>query len=53
MDEYAEVVGHEASNEDYMRIATYFSSLGNHFKAGQFFIRGKYFSEVCVIKLQR
>lgn len=49
MDEYAEVIGNEASNEDYVRIAMYFESLGNHFKAGQFFMRGKHHSEVCIM----
>ena len=47
MDEYAEVIGNEASTEDYVRIARYFESLGNHFKAGQFFVKSRQHLEVC------
>lgn len=46
MDEYAEVIGSEAMDEDYARIAVHFENIGNHFKAGHFFMRGKKYSEV-------
>ena len=46
MDDYAEVIGNEASKEDYTKIATHFESLGNHYKAGQFFAKGGRHSEV-------
>ena len=46
MDEYAKVIGDEATNEDYSRIAMHFDSSGNHFKAGEFFMRASDYSEV-------
>ena len=46
MDEYAKVIGDEATVEDYARIALHFESSGNHFKAGKFFSQAKHYSEV-------
>ena len=46
MDEYAEVIGNEASFEDYCRIAEFFESTNNHFKAGQFFLKGRHYTKV-------
>lgn len=37
MEQYAEVVGNDASCEDYLRIAAYFQKNVDHFRAGQFF----------------
>ena len=37
MDQYAEVVGSDASREDYLRIAVHFQKTVDHFRAGQFF----------------
>ena len=34
---YAEVVGEDASREDYLRIAAHFQKKVDHLKAGQFF----------------
>lgn len=46
MEQYAEAVGSGATEEDYRRIAGHFQRTGDHFRAGQFFLRAKDFSEV-------
>lgn len=46
MDEYAEVIGDEATIEDYTRIALHFENSRNHFKAGKFFFLARHYSEV-------
>lgn len=37
MEEYAAVIGDDATEEDYIQIATYFEKAGDNFKAGQFY----------------
>ena len=46
MDEFADMIGNKASLEDYTKMAMYFESEGNHFRAGQFFLRGLHHSKV-------
>lgn len=47
MEQYAEVIGEDASVEDYARIANHFRKCNEHFKAGQFFYRGGNYEKVC------
>ena len=49
MEAYAEVVGSEAGKEDFLRIASHFQKKGDHFKAGQFFLRAKEYAKVCFL----
>lgn len=51
MDEYAEVIGGEATIEDYTRIALHFERSRSHFKAGKFFYQARHYSEVlqCIL----
>ena len=46
MDEYAEILGDEATIEDYAKIALHFECSRNHFKAGKFFYQARHYSEV-------
>ena len=46
MDEYAKVIGDEATTEDYTRIALHFENSRNHFKAGKFFFLARHYLEV-------
>ena len=46
MDDYAEVIGDEATIDDYIRIALHFERSGCHFKAGKFFYQARHYSEV-------
>ena len=48
MEQYAEVVGEEASQEDYLRIATHFVRKADHFRAGQFFHKAGEYARVRV-----
>lgn len=45
MDQYAEVVGDNASLEDYKKIATHYQRTGNHYKAGSFFLKAEEYAE--------
>ena len=47
MEQYAEVIGSDATREDYLRVASHFHKTGEHFKAGQFFLRAKDYAKVC------
>ena len=47
MEQYAEVIGSDATEEDYLRIASHFQRTGENFKAGQFFLRAKDYVKVC------
>ena len=47
MEQYAEVVGDDASQEDYLRIAIYFQNNGDHFRAGRFFNKASDYVKVC------
>ena len=47
MEQYAEVIGLDATGEDYIRIASHFKKMGEHFKAGQFYLRAKDYAKVC------
>ena len=47
MEQYAEVIGSDATTEDYLRIASHFQRTGENFKAGQFFLRAKDYAKVC------
>lgn len=47
MEQYAEVIGSDATKEDYLRIASHFQRTGENFKAGQFFLRAKDYAKVC------
>lgn len=46
MDQYAELIGENASTEDYHKIAAHFENSGDHYKAGNFFFAAKQFDEV-------
>ncbi len=48
MEQYAEIIGKDASSEDYTKIATYFENAGDHFKAGSFFLSAKKYDKVGV-----
>ena len=41
MDQYAEVIGDNATTLDYRSIAGYYQRTGHHFKAGTFFLKAK------------
>ena len=41
-----EVVGSDASPEDYLRIASHFQKTGDHLQAGQFFLKAKDYAKV-------
>ena len=45
MDHYAEVIGDDASLEDYLRVATYFEKNEKHFKAGVFYFKASQFAK--------
>ena len=52
MEQYAEVIGEDASVEDYLRIATHFKKNNEHFKAGQFFFRAGEYEKVATRLLE-
>ena len=52
MDDYAEVIGDEATNDDYIRIALHFERSRCHFKAGKFFYQARHYSEVVYSTIQ-
>ena len=49
MEQYAEIIGEDASTEDYFKIASHFDSAGNHFKAGKFYLSAKHYDKVILI----
>ena len=48
MEQYAEVVGEDASREDFLRIAAHFQKNVDHFRAGQFFLKAREYAQVDV-----
>ena len=46
MEEYAEIIGDDASSDDYSKIATHFENTGDHYKAGIFFLSAKKYEKV-------
>ena len=46
MEQYAEIIGEDASSDDYYKIATHFDNAGDHFKAGKFYFAAKYYEKV-------
>jgi hypothetical protein len=46
MDQYAEIVGENASSEDYHKIAAHYEDAGDHYKAGKFFFASKQYDKV-------
>lgn len=49
MDQYAEIIGENATAEDYHKIAAHFDNAGDHYKAGKFFFASKEYDQVCVL----
>lgn len=46
MDQYAEIIGKNASTEDYHKIAAHFENCGDHYKAGKFFFASELYDQV-------
>lgn len=46
MEQYAEIIGEDASPEDYFKIASHFESIGDHYKAGNFYFASKHYDKV-------
>lgn len=46
MDQYAEIIGNNASVDDYRKIAGHFENSGDHYKAGNFFFASKDYDKV-------
>lgn len=46
MDEYAEIIGENASADDYHKIALFFDNCGDHYKSGKFFFAAKQYEQV-------
>lgn len=46
MDQYAEIIGKNASTEDYHKIAAHFENCGDHYKAGKFFFACELYDQV-------
>lgn len=46
MDQYAEIIGDDARPDDYQKIAAHFESIGDHYKAGSFYLASKGYSKV-------
>lgn len=46
MDQYAEIIGDNASVDDYRKIAGHFENSGDHYKAGNFFFASKDYDKV-------
>ena len=51
MEQYAEIIGDDASSDDYSKIATHFENIGDHFKAGTFFLLAKKYEKVGITLL--
>lgn len=51
MDQYAELIGDNASPEDYNKIASHFDNIGDHLKAGKFFFLSKDYDKVIIFNL--
>lgn len=49
MDQYAEIIGEDASSDDYYKIASHFDNAGDHYKAGKFYFASKYYDKVTKI----
>ena len=46
MELYADIIGSDATPEDYLNIADYFEETGNHFLAGKFFLKAQRYDKV-------
>ena len=46
MELYADIIGSDATQEDYLNIADYFEGAGNHFLAGKFFLKAQRYDKV-------
>lgn len=46
MELYADIIGSDATAEDYLNIANYFEETGNHFLAGKFFLKAQHYDKV-------
>lgn len=46
MDQYAEVIGNDASIDDYLRMASYFKNRNEFYKAGEFFFKAEVYDKV-------
>lgn len=51
MDQYAEIIGDNASADDYYKIATYFENVGDHFKAANFYFAAKKHDKVSDVSI--
>ena len=49
MELYADIIGTDATNEDYLSIADYFEEAGNHFLAGKFFLKAQRYDKVTIL----
>ena len=48
MEVYAEIVGDQATDEDFLSIALHFESENNHLMAGKFFLKCGKYHKVCL-----
>ena len=46
MELYADIIGSDATPEDYLNIADYFEEAGNHFLAGKFYLKAQHYDKV-------
>ena len=49
MELYADIIGSDATTEDYLNIADYFEEAGNHFLAGKFFLKAQHYDKVWIL----
>ena len=49
---YTDIIGTDATNEDYLNIADYFEEAGNHFLAGKFFFKAQRYDKVTILHTQ-
>ena len=49
MELYADIIGTDATNEDYLNIADYFEETGNHFLAGNFFFKVQRYDKFTIL----
>lgn len=50
MDHYAEVIGADATEQDYLKIAAYFEKNESHFKAGVFYFKASQYAKACILQ---
>ena len=49
MEKYADIIGDKASPQHYSKIAAYFDSKSDHFKAGKFYLSAKVYDKVSTV----